>query len=80
MLDSNPLNELGKGTLDPEVEAKLIERGAVFAQTVIGPNGRPYLRTSRRPIMQCYADAIKSFTQPRGVVVSSAPVLATVAQ
>lgn len=65
MFDPNPLNELGKGTLDPAVEAKLIERGIVFAQTVIGPNGKPYLRTARRPLLECYADAIRSFQQPR---------------
>ncbi len=75
MLDPNPLNELGKGTLDPTVEAKLIERGIVFAQTVMGPNGKTYLRTARRPILECYADAIRSLQEPRytrGAVQSSA--------
>ena len=56
-LDPNPLNELGKGTLDPEVEATLLARGCVFAQTVTGPHGQ-YLRTSQRPINDCYAAAI----------------------
>ncbi len=65
MLDPNPANELGKGTLDPDVEARLIGRGIVFAQTVMGPNGKTYLRTARRPIMQCYAEAIRSLQQPR---------------
>ncbi len=78
MLDPNPLNELGKGTLDPAVEAKLLARGIVFAQTVMGPNGKTYLRTACRPIMQCYADAIRSFQQPRVSrgAVASAPDLA----
>jgi hypothetical protein len=77
MLDPNPLNELGKGTLDPEVEAKLIARGIVFAQTVTRPDGATYLRTARRPITQCYADAINSLMRLRthGVTVRSAPVL-----
>ena len=59
MLDPNPLNELGKGTLPPDIEAKFIERGAVFAQTVTRPDGTTYYRTARRPINDCYRDAIK---------------------
>ncbi len=82
MLDPNPLNELGKGILDPEVEAKLVERGIVFAQTVTRPDGATYLRTARRPITQCYADAISVLMRARihGVTVPGAPVLAAVAQ
>jgi hypothetical protein len=59
ILDPNPDNELGKGTLPPDIEAKFIERGAVFAQTVTRPDGATYYRTARRPILECYADAIK---------------------
>ena len=81
-LDPNPLNELGKGILDPTVEAKLIERGIVFAQTITRPDGATYLRTARRPITQCYADAITSLMRVRenGVTVPAAPVLAAVEQ
>jgi hypothetical protein len=77
MLDPNPLNELGKGILDPKVEARLIERGIVFAQTVTRPDGATYLRTARRPITQCHADAISALmrTRTHGVTVRSAPVL-----
>lgn len=58
MLDPNPSNELGKGTLPPDVETKFIERGAVFVQTVPRPGGGTYYRFSRRPILDCYRDAI----------------------
>lgn len=58
MFDPNPLNELGKGTLPPDVEAKFIERGMVFVQTVTQPDGTTYYRTARRPILDCYRDAI----------------------
>ncbi len=61
-LDPNPLNELGKGILDAAVEEKLLAQGIVFAQTVHWQHGQ-YLRTSKRPILQCYADAIKSFAE-----------------
>ncbi len=58
ILDQNPDNELGKGILPPDIEAKFIERGVVFAQTVTRPDGTTYYRTARRPILECYADAI----------------------
>jgi hypothetical protein len=59
ILDPNPDNELGKGTLPPAIEAKFIERGAVFAQTVTRPDGTTYYRTARRPINECYTDAVR---------------------
>lgn len=63
MLDPNPLNELGKGTLPPDIEATFIEHGAVFVQTVTQPNGTSYYRTARRPINDCYRDAIKHLVE-----------------
>lgn len=59
-LDAHPLNELGKGLLDPDVEAKLLAEGVVFAAIVRPSNPKvpPYLTTSRRPIADVATEAL----------------------
>jgi hypothetical protein len=56
--DPDPQNELGTGLIDPDTERWLLSRGAVFAQTVIGPTGRPYVRFSCRPLREAAAGAL----------------------
>jgi len=56
MLDDHPLNELGKGILAADVEAKLLARGIVFAcrETAYPTRGKPivFLITSKRPFAE----------------------------
>lgn len=63
MLDAHPLNQLGKGILDPETEADLIAGGIVFAvqRTATPPGGKPFtfMITSKRP----YADILNTRTK-----------------
>ena len=58
-LDPHPLNELGRGILAPDVEARLLADGYIFAATVIPKDRRvpPFLATSKRP----FAEAAASF-------------------
>lgn len=68
MLDPNPLNILGKNVLPPEVEARLIARGCVFAMYESNPAQKsPILVTSKRPYVE---------TATRFVRDAYAPVLA----
>lgn len=76
MLDTHPLNILGKGILDPETEADMIARGIVFAalRTAYPPSGKPFpfLITSKRP----YADILNACTPIRSKRAARTPVRA----
>lgn len=64
-LDPHPLNELGKGILAPDVEAKLLAEGVIFATTVTPRNPKvpPYLVTCRRSIVEASTDAWRDLHQ-----------------
>jgi hypothetical protein len=51
-LDPHPLNELGRGILDPTVEAKLLASGVVFARTVRTKTGKSFIDCYFRPFLQ----------------------------
>ncbi len=51
-LDPHPTNELGKGILDPEMEAKLLADGVIWANRVFHADGTYSLNCTFRPVMQ----------------------------
>lgn len=58
-LDPHPRNLLGKGVLDPDLEAQLLAEGVVCAWHVIS-EGKMILGTSEIPRMQAAALVIRS--------------------
>lgn len=59
MLDTSPRNELGKGILDPAVEAKLLAAGVTYARRIFQPDGKFHLRTATTPISAVAANVLK---------------------
>lgn len=57
-LDPHPANQLGKGTLPPGQEARVLAEGKIFAMRVVPEDKRvpPFLITCRRPIAEAAAD------------------------
>lgn len=51
-LDPHPLNELGKGLIEPDTEAQLIGQGVVFAMRVFHDDGHMSLALFSRPAVE----------------------------
>ena len=66
MLDPDPTNEIGKGIIDPTIEAWLLANGYVYA--IRRPMG--HLAISKRPMKEALADLAKSLgrIKPRRIV------------
>lgn len=58
ILDPDPDNQLGKGILDPELEASLVEQGVVFAASLPPRKGKPFwsMVCSMRSIAEAVTD------------------------
>lgn len=57
-LDASPDNELGKGLLDPAIEARLRAKGTLYARRIPRDGKPPLLVTCQRSIVEAYTDAL----------------------